>query len=696
MGVATASLSIDGSRIVVRTKGKFETMLAACKRVSGGRFHKDDSGDKFWHYPTSVQTCHALRESFGAMLKVDAELARWYRAHQAEAQAHEETGALEDACLSLVPRSFAEWLRGSQRAGVEWLSRGYRGAGLVADVPGLGKTPQMLAALLEKGTGGPVLVVCPKNAVRLTWGAEIAKHLPGVPTYLCAGTRSTRERVLARFAEDMAQDPDALRLVVVVSEMLRVEMGRPCMTEPKFDPETGEQVGGGNRVGVCKKLLSTGECQHVEDPNASEKDYVPIAYVYPSLFDEEMLGGGWADVVLDESHKLLGSLTISKGNLMGRGLKLLPERDTAHRYAMSGTPFGKGGRVQGMFGTLHWLWPDEYTSFWRWADENFEVEEKQINRFGKTVKQVRGLRGLTGNATPEEERAAIEKFLRSLGPRILRRTKQEILHELPAKQYLQVTCPMTPQQRRQYRELTVAAEVTTKGGVIMANGGLALLTRERQIANGEIIQNRQTGKPSFTGESGKLERLWEKMEEHGILDGAPGPKIVVASEFTEFTDVIAAKLRADGVPYYHFDGRTPEQWRDAQVNAWQSNTPVPFRSVGLAANTQGVNGVVPRVFIVNSRAAGISINLDAADEMHMMDEMWNPEENEQLEDRIHRASRNHQVTILYYRTEGTIDYVKAENVEAKRRAQHLVLDGRRGLTYVREMMEEALALKEDE
>jgi hypothetical protein len=57
-----------------------------------------------------------------------------------------------------------------------------------------------------------------------------------------------------------------------------------------------------------------------------------------------------------------------------------------------------------------------------------------------------------------------------------------------------------------------------------------------------------------------------------------------------------------------------------------------------------------------------------------------------MEDRIHRASRVHKVRIYYYRTEGTIEYKQAHDVEYRRRVQHAVLDGKRGVEYVRELL----------
>lgn len=692
MGVAEAFLSGDGKRIEVRTKAgrdDFDQLLAACKRVPGGRFRGED---KVWHYPVSVDTCHALRTAFGDQLRVGLDLSRWYRVKAAEAMDHTALSRASNAMLHGVSQTFASWLRPYQRVGALWVAEAYRNAGIVGDTPGLGKTTEVIAGLLEAGITGPVLVVCPKPSVRLVWGKEWAQHAPEVPTYLCYGTRERREQVLAQFLADVAADPEALRVVVVVAEMLRVELGDPCYTK------------GGTKVATCQHLLwnTDGTCplhQHhrevnalMKQPGKRTKDRVPVGFSFPELFHAQSLRGGWSAIVLDESHKLLGSLTVSKGNLMAKGLRLLPERaDTARRYALSGTPFGKGGRVQGMFGTLHWLWPDEYTSFWRWAFANFEVREKVINRAGATAKEVVGLKGLSPDASEEQRVAAMETFLRTLGPRILRRTKAEVLPDLPPKAYYEVVCEMTVEQQRQYTRLATVAEIKTKGGVVAPNGGLAVLTRERQIANGEIVL--RDGKVRFTGVSGKLDRLWEKLDAHGILDGAPGTKLVIASEFNEMLDAIQDRLVEDQVPFFRLDGSTTDRQRDEQVAAWQSGERVKLRFGGRR------DWCAPRVFIVNSVAAGISISLDAADEMHIMDERWNPEENEQLEDRIHRASNlDHKVSIMYYRTEGTIDYAKAHSVEMKRRAQHAVLDGSRGMAYVREMMVDSLVhtLEEEE
>lgn len=697
MGQALAT--INGDRILLRTVGyqfgEFEHLLAKCKRVAGARFWKSKDGkDKCWHYPLSIDTCTALRRVWGSELKVHEDLSAWYVEQAAYAASQTDLSAATDAPLPHVPAAFAGWLRGYQRAGAAWIAKGYRNAGIIGDTPGLGKTTELLAGLVEAQIKGPVLVVCPKASVKSVWGKEIAQHLPDVPFYLCYGTRSRREKEIARLAGDMiySDDRDKLRIVVVVAEMLRVELDDPCYTE------------GGNKIsGMCPQRRKSidGNCQlhqvwreayaALKEPKEREKDLVPVGFSFPQLFDERMLGDGWSAVVLDESHKLLGSMNIVKANLMGRGLKLLPYRQGAMKYPMSGTPFGKGGRAEGLFGTLNWCWPDEYTSFWRWAGEVFTIEEKVVNRRGRTVQKIVGLKGLSRTASYEEESAALERFTKSLGPRILRRTKEECLPELPPKNILEIVCEMTAGQRKQYKQLADFAEVKVGNGIVAPNGSLAFLMRSRQIANGVInVRMDDPKKVFFTEDSGKIDQLWQALEERGITDGTPGGKLIIASEFNEFLDTIMWRLRKEKIAHFRIDGSTTESKRTRMMELWQSNGAVPeegtYKQFGAG---------VPRVMLLNTKAGGVSITLDAADEMHIMDEDPDPGVNEQLEDRIHRASRVHQVTIYYYRTEGSIDFKKAHDVEYRRRVQHLLLDGRRGQEYTRNAMKEALEGNDD-
>lgn len=616
-----AEATIFRNRILIETSGAdWDHLLARCRSVGSGRFVRVPR--KAWSYPLTAAMCHRLREVWGESLVINNDLASWYRVHAAEALEQAQLSRDVDATLVRLPTVaplLAATLRPDQRVGVAWLAKPYRSAALLADEPGCGKTLEMIGGILEADLNGPILIACPRLSVRLVWARELKRWAPDESVHVARGTRAQRTRAIAEFMADTSPR----KWLVTVAETLRIV--------EEFKDE---------QAALDNKKSFTG-------------------YEYPTLFDTY-----WAAVIVDESHKAFGSLTVVKGTLMGKGFKRL---ETERRYALTGTPFGKGGRLQGFFGTLHWMWPDEFTSFWRWAETNFEIEDKVIDRFGKTAKQIGELRGGKSEET----------FLADLGPRILRRTKAEVLPWLPAKEYREVLCEMTPAQTKQYKALDRDGEFAAGDGVISADGVLAALTRGKQIADGAVVKD-SDGKVKFNPtESGKIDTLMQLLEQRGILDDSGSMKVIVASQFNEF--LFAIQTRLDKVTHHFIRGEVSDATRDKMVEEFQA-----------------FGG--PRVLLLNAATGGVSITLDAADEMHMMDEMWDPGANTQLEDRIHRASRGAErmaATVLQYRSVGTIDTAIGEDVEAKRIAQHAVLDGRRGMDYLRTVIRYRPEEKED-
>lgn len=605
-----AEATVSGNRILLQASGAdWEVLYPKCKAVSGGRWIKTA---KAWSYPLTAASCLRLRETWGEELSIGNDLADWYRQNAAAAASHSQLSLATDAELSVLPvvaPKLAATLRPDQRVGVQWVAQPYRNAGLIADEPGCGKTLEMIGGILEADLKGPILVSCPRLSVRVVWHNELRKWAPDETVYVARGSRVQRQRAITAFAADLSPR----KWLITVGETLRVV--------EEFKDEQAE---------LDNKKTFAG-------------------YEYPDLFEID-----WAAVVVDESHKAFGSLTVVKGNLMGKGLKRL---STERKYTVTGTPFGKGGRLQGFFGTLHWMWPDEFTSFWRWAETNFVVEDKVINRRGQTAKEIGELRG----GKSEEE------FLADLGPRILRRTKAEVLPWLPEKQYREVLCEMKPKQVKQYKSLMDDGEVLA-GGVISVDGVLAAITRSKQIADGAIVKGTD-GKVTFDpAESCKIDTLLQLLEQRGILDDSGHMKVVVASQFNEFLYAVEARL---GEVAHHFiRGGVSDAKRDAMIEGFQAD-----------------GG--PRVMLLNSFTGGVSITLDAADEVHQLDELWDPGENTQLEDRIHRASRGADraaATVLQYRSIGTIDTEIGESVEDRRVAQHAILDGRRGIDYLRTVL----------
>jgi len=92
-----------------------------------------------------------------------------------------------------------------------------------------------------------------------------------------------------------------------------------------------------------------------------------------------------------------------------------------------------------------------------------------------------------------------------------------------------------------------------------------------------------------------------------------------------------------------------------------------------------------QVLLLNKQAGGVALTLDAADYLVHLDETSIPDVEEQVEDRIHRISRLHNVTIYYLRTRDTIEEEVAYIAAARQDVQRYLLDGARGVEYAKQV-----------
>jgi SNF2 family DNA or RNA helicase len=290
---------------------------------------------------------------------------------------------------------------------------------------------------------------------------------------------------------------------------------------------------------------------------------------------------------------------------------------------------------------LHWLNPQVFTSYWRFADNYFHIDD---NGYGKTVGTLR--------------REMEEPFFRMLSPYVIRRTKAEVLPWLPDKHYIEVPCSMTEGQRKQYEQMEQEGIARLEQGSISTTNILAEFTRLTQFAFGKWVRG-PGGKLVPTEDSGKLEALLDKMEEAGVFDDT-SVKQLVFSQYREVTELVASALLQRGVQADIISGKQNKQGqRRAIREAFQEGT--------------------TQVLCIVTTAGGVSLTLDAADTVHMLDDMWSPDEIEQAEDRAHRASRVHQVTVYQYRSIGTIDAYRASTAAEKAVEHKRILDVRRQL-----------------
>jgi SNF2 family DNA or RNA helicase len=606
------------------------------RAVQGARakFELDAAGRKVfacWTYPLNLQTCRALRAQFGSRIRIHPELAAWaWEARTAE-DLQIELRSARDADLQLVPavapaltKALAD--RTYQRIGARFIANGR--TVLIADEPGLGKTLETLAGLVEAGAKR-VLVFAKKKAAATVWGNEIPRWLGSkAEVYMATGdlTAAKRQQALDLYrldSEYVGDNPDAPIMFVVCNiEMVRLAK----RGAPKF----------------------------------------------PHLFAED-----WDAIVVDESHNaLIGKHTQSKHITQTRyGMMRLPLRKGGLKIALSGTP--SRGKSENIWGTMNWLRPDLFGSYWRFVKSYFELLDGY--KEARVVGEIRDGAG----------------YDKALAPFLLRRTKAEVVPEMPPRQYcgtpldwndaettVGVWLDMTSQQAKHYAEMQALAETRLESGLLMANGILAEMTRLKQFATccwkidgyktvwkidsetGERVQsqvaNMVPGLPS-----NKYDWILEFAQERV----AAGLKIVVASQYTRILNAFSSQLRADGLESYLLTGETRERDVAAIVAAFNSK-----------------QDDVPVLFL-NTKAGGESITLDAcADDVVFIDETYIPDDQEQVENRLHRVSRIHQVNIWYLRSLGTIDEEICRVTGAREGAVKERLDGSRGVRIARKII----------
>jgi superfamily II DNA or RNA helicase len=232
---------------------------------------------------------------------------------------------------------------------------------------------------------------------------------------------------------------------------------------------------------------------------------------------------------------------------------------------------------------------------------------------------------------------------RALGPFILRRTKQQVLTELPPKTEQTLHCDLEGKQRKRYDELrtyyrAVLSERIAKTGMQKAKiHVLEALLRLRQAA----IHPGLIDKEAVDESSAKLDVLLEQLRE--ITE--EGHKALVFSQFTSFLAIVRSRLDKEKMVYEYLDGRTRQ--RQERVKRFQEDPACPL-------------------FLISLKAGGHGLNLTAADYVFILDPWWNPAVEAQAIDRAHRIGQDRHVFAYRLIARDTVEEKIVELQQTKR------------------------------
>ena len=260
----------------------------------------------------------------------------------------------------------------------------------------------------------------------------------------------------------------------------------------------------------------------------------------------------------------------------------------------------------------------------------------------------------------ERDAATTRRLARRLRPFILRRRKQEVAPELPARIEQVSFCELSQPQKAVYEQImaltrkevseAVGAQGLAKSRMLV----LTALLRLRQVCcDLRLLKLDQSiAAPAV---SGKMELFDELIEE--VIDG--GHRVLVFSQFVSLLQLLRERLQADGVRFCYLDGSTVD--RGSIIHSFQNDAGIP-------------------VFLISLKAGGVGLNLTGADTVIHFDPWWNPAVEDQATDRAHRIGQIRTVTSYKLIARGTIEEKILHLQEKKRQLIHATLSGEEQLT----------------
>ena len=207
---------------------------------------------------------------------------------------------------------------------------------------------------------------------------------------------------------------------------------------------------------------------------------------------------------------------------------------------------------------------------------------------------------------------------RLIAPYFLKRTKEEVLSDLPERQDEVVVCAMTDEQTSQYTEELSKARNEWLDPTASSQGRqihiLAALQRLRQIANGE----------------GKMGVVFDYLENLRQTQH----KVLIFSEYVTLLEHVGNEMTSRGWNYALLTGQTQD--REQVIARFQQSSDCQF-------------------FLISLKAGGVGLNLTAADYVFLLDPWWNRAAEEQAIARAHRIGQQRSVFVYRFVSAGTLE-----------------------------------------
>ncbi|KAK4790333.1 hypothetical protein SAY86_017637 [Trapa natans] len=329
----------------------------------------------------------------------------------------------------------------------------------------------------------------------------------------------------------------------------------------------------------------------------------------------------WQYMIVDEGHRLKNS-----------GCSLVQTLVTGYhcqrRLLLTGTPIQNS--LQELWSLLNFLLPGIFNSvqnFEEWFNAPF-ADRGDVS------------------LTDEEELLIINRLHHVIRPFILRRKKDEVEKYLPGKSQVILKCDMSAWQKVYYQQVTDEGRVGLDTGSGKSKSLQNLTMQLRKCCNhpylfvGEYNIWRKDEIVRASGKFELLDRLLPKLRR-------AGHRVLMFSQMTRLMDILEIYLQLHDFKYMRLDGSTKTEERGRLLNQFNAPDSPYF------------------MFLLSTRAGGLGLNLQTADTVIIFDSDWNPQMDQQAEDRAHRIGQKKEVKVFVLVSVGSIEEVILERAKQK-------------------------------
>ncbi len=412
-------------------------------------------------------------------------------------------------------------------------------------------------------------------------------------------------------ADDMGLGKTVQTLAYLLLEKEQGRMDKPCLIVAPTSLMSNWRRETEQFTPALKVLVLPGPERHKKFDQIKNNDLILSTYPLLARDEETLLSHHYHTLILDEAQVIK--------NPKAKAAQMIRRIKADQRLCLTGTP---------MENHLGELW-----ALFDFLMPGFLGEARQFNSLFRIPIEKQG------------DDLRRQQLAQRITPFMLRRTKSEVVQELPEKTEIIRTVTLEKGQAALYESIRMSMEHKVRQAI--ANKGLsgshitildALLKLRQVCCDPRLLPLVQA---RTVKESAKLDLLMQMLPE--MVE--EGRRILLFSAFTKMLGHIEAALKKHDISYSKLTGQTRN--RDAAIEKFKSGD--------------------ADVFLISLKAGGVGLNLTEADTVIHYDPWWNPAAENQATDRAHRIGQNKAVFVYKLVTENSVEE-KIIAMQAKKQA----------------------------